>query len=170
MKDSHLINGFDKIVAEPFFSFVITFSGHGPYTRRWGQYQNHTTEGDRRCKFEGITGEDKNSLEYYHAIAHAMETDAFIGQLMEKLEESGFIEDTVVILFSDHYAKYMSDTEYLLKIKGVSNTNLLCNTRLSYKEGYGAARNKYDHINYRYISNCSKHVWARCRSKVLHRR
>src|SRR5690606_17923285 len=63
-----------------------------------------------------------------HAIAHAMETDAFIGALMDKLEESGLIEDTVVILFSDHYSKYMTDTEYLLRIKGVSNTDLLCNT------------------------------------------
>ena len=130
MKDSHLINGFDKIVAqEPFFSFVITFSGHGPYTEEMGTISEpHLQRAIDAANSKGITGEDKNSLEYYHAIAHAMETDAFIGQLMEKLEESGFIEDTVVILFSDHYAKYMSDTEYLLKIKGVSNTDLLCNT------------------------------------------
>lgn len=130
MKDSQLINGFDKMVEnKPFFSFIITYSGHGPYTEEMKDISApHYERAVEKAKLNGIVGDDKNTLEYYHAIAHAMETDAFIGALMDKLEESGLIEDTVVILFSDHYSKYMTDTEYLLRIKGVSNTDLLCNT------------------------------------------
>ncbi|MEI3160888.1 MAG: hypothetical protein V8S57_03770 [Oscillospiraceae bacterium] len=33
MLDSQLLRGYDQIVSdEPFFSFIITYSGHGPYT------------------------------------------------------------------------------------------------------------------------------------------
>lgn len=33
MLDSQLIEGYDLMTAgDPFFSFIITFSGHGPYT------------------------------------------------------------------------------------------------------------------------------------------
>lgn len=130
MKDSQLVNGFNKMVAEkPFFSFIITYSGHGPYTEEMAAISEpHYQKAVEAANRKGIVGEDKNSMEYYHAIAHAMETDAFIGGLLDKLEESGLIEDTVIILFSDHYAKYMTDTEYLYRIKGVNNTDLLCNT------------------------------------------
>ena len=129
-KDSQLINGFDKMtIQEPFFNFIITFSGHGPYTEEMADIsQPHFQRAVDAAKAKGIIGEDKNTLEYYHAIAHAMETDAFIGGLMDKLEESGLIENTVVMLFSDHYARYMTDAGFLLDIKGVSNTDLLCNT------------------------------------------
>jgi len=130
MKDSQLINGFDKMVSDkPFFSFIITYSGHGPYTDEMKDISGpHYEKAVEKAKLRGIVGNDKNTQEYYHAIAHAMETDAFIGALMDKLEESGHIDDTVVILFSDHYSKYMTDNEYLMEIKGVSNTDLLCNT------------------------------------------
>ncbi|NMA67351.1 MAG: sulfatase-like hydrolase/transferase [Clostridiaceae bacterium] len=130
MKDSQLINGFDKMVAnKPFFSFIITYSGHGPYTDEMEAISGpHFEKAVEKAKLNGIVGDDENTLEHYRSIAHAMETDAFIGSLMDKLEETGLIEDTVVILFSDHYSKYMTDTEYLLGIKGVSNTDLLCNT------------------------------------------
>lgn len=33
MLDAQMLNGYDRIVSdEPFFSFIITYSGHGPYT------------------------------------------------------------------------------------------------------------------------------------------
>ena len=64
MKDSHLINGFDKIVAqEPFFSFVITFSGHGPYTEEMGTISEpHLQRAIDAANSKGITGEDKTRL------------------------------------------------------------------------------------------------------------
>ncbi|MDO4567300.1 MAG: sulfatase-like hydrolase/transferase, partial [Oscillospiraceae bacterium] len=60
--------------------------------------------------------------------AHAMETDEFIGELMDRLEKDGHIEDTVLIFFSDHYAKYMSDTEFVMQLKGADNQDMLCKT------------------------------------------
>lgn len=130
MKDSQLINGFDKMVANrPFFDFIITYSGHGPYTDEMEAISGpHYNRAVAKAELNGFVGDDKNTLEYYHAIAHAMETDAFIGALMDKLEETGLLDDTVVIFFSDHYSKYMTDTEYMLRLKGVNNTDLLCNT------------------------------------------
>lgn len=44
--------------------------------------------------------------EYTRAVAQAMETDAFIGGLRERLEADGHAEDTVLMLFTDHYCKY----------------------------------------------------------------
>lgn len=130
MKDSQLINGFDKMSAnKPFFNFIITYSGHGPYTDEMIAISGpHYEKAVEKARLKGITGSDNNTLEYYHSIAHAMETDAFIGALMDKLEETGLIEDTVIMIFSDHYSKYMTDTEYMLRLKGVSNMDLLCNT------------------------------------------
>ena len=47
---------------------------------------------------------------------------------MGALEADGHLEDTVVVFYTDHYCKYMTDVEFLMELKGVSNRNLLCNT------------------------------------------
>lgn len=130
MLDSQLIGGYQKMVSPaPFFSFIITFSGHGPYTEEMGSISEpHFKRAEAAAKNSGVSGSDKNMSEYTYAIAHAMETDAFIGQLMEKLEADGLTQDTVLIFFSDHYSKYMTDTQFVMDLKGVNNTDLLSNT------------------------------------------
>ncbi|MBP5750759.1 MAG: sulfatase-like hydrolase/transferase, partial [Firmicutes bacterium] len=62
------------------------------------------------------------------AVAHAMETDLFVNELMEKLEESGRAEDTVLVFFTDHYCKYMTDTDLVMELKGVSDMDMICHT------------------------------------------
>jgi phosphoglycerol transferase MdoB-like AlkP superfamily enzyme len=57
-----------------------------------------------------------------------METDAFIGSLMDRLEADGRIEDTVLVVFSDHYSKYMSDISFVMELKGEHNPDLLSKT------------------------------------------
>lgn len=130
MLDSQLVNGFDLMTAqEPFFSFIITYSGHGPYTEELSDISDpHIAEARRLVAQSGVslTGEDLQ--EYTYAVAHAMETDAFIGALVEKLEQSGHMEDTVLVFFTDHYGKYMSSTEALYELKGVSSKDMLSNT------------------------------------------
>ena len=59
-----------------------------------------------------------------------MQTDAFIGGLVDRLHETGLWENTVLIVYGDHYAKYLTDTDFLLDLKGVRDRNLLCNTPL----------------------------------------
>ena len=128
--DSQMINGYGKMTAsEPFFDFIITYSGHGPYTEEMGSISEpHYEKAAAAAKASGITGSEENLLEYFHAVAHAMETDAFIGELYDRLEEDGRLEDTVLIFFSDHYSKYFSDISFVMDIKGTDNTDLLSNT------------------------------------------
>ena len=130
MLDSQMVNGFDAMTAgTPFFDFLITYSGHGPYTQELSDISDpHIDEARAKVAQSGVnlTGEDLE--EYTYAVAHAMETDAFVGSLLEKLEESGLLEDTVLVFFTDHYGKYMSSTEALYELKGVNNTDLLTQT------------------------------------------
>lgn len=65
--------------------------------------------------------------EYTRAVAQAMETDAFIGGLRERLEADGHAEDTVLMLFTDHYCKFFSDVELISAIKGETDRNMLSN-------------------------------------------
>ena len=68
--------------------------------------------------------------EYTHAVAHAMETDAFIGGLRERLEADDHAGDTVLMIFTDHYCKYFSDAEFISAIKGETDRNMLSNVPL----------------------------------------
>lgn len=130
MLDSQMIRAYQKMVSEePFYDFIITYSGHGPYTEELSNISEpHYYKAVVAAQLSGITGSDKNIDEYTHAIAHAMETDAFVGELMAKLESDGLINDTVLIFFSDHYAKYLTDTQFTMDLKGVNNVDLLSNT------------------------------------------
>ena len=47
---------------------------------------------------------------------------------MAKLEKDGHLDDTVLVLFSDHYGKYITNHDFIMDIKGVDNSDMLCNT------------------------------------------
>ena len=133
MLDSQMLNGFDRMVSEdqPFFSFIITYSGHGPYTEELGNIAAPHLEQARALMADSDVTASADTLEQYtRALAHMMETDEFIGGFMQKLEEAGLAEDTVVIIYGDHYCKYLTDTDFLMDLKGVENRNLLCSTPL----------------------------------------
>lgn len=129
MLDSQLIRGFDQMVSDqPFYSFIITYSGHGPYDDSMSNISDpHLEAAQAAVSASGVTGSEANMQEYTLAVAHAMETDAFIGELMAALEESGHADDTVLVFYADHYCKYMTDVEFLMDLKDVPNRNLLAN-------------------------------------------
>ena len=119
--DRYLINGFDAMTeGDPFFSFVITYSGHGPYSEESTIYQDNAQAAQR------VAGDTQGN--YLYAVAGAMETDRFIGDLMTRLEETGLAEDTVVVFYADHYNYYMMDDALNMQIKGVDNMNMLQHT------------------------------------------
>ena len=119
--DSQLVGALDRMTAgDPFFSFVITYSGHGPYGEDNPTYLAHREEALRQA---GRT--DGN---YVYAAAHAMETDLFVKGLMEGLEHRGLLDDTVVVFYADHYNYYMLDDALCMDIKGVDTMNLLQHT------------------------------------------
>lgn len=116
--DSCLTEAYDMMVSDgPFMSFIITYSGHGPYSPE-------TKEAGRYYDELAATLPDAEE-EYVLALCHARETDVFIGKLMDKLRADGHAEDTVLLLYTDHYDHYLSDPALLPKLKGTSDTNLL---------------------------------------------
>ena len=119
--DSDLMVAFDDMTDEaPFFTFLITYSGHGPYSDENPIYLAHADEAGAEA--------ERTDGHYVHAVAHAKETDVFIGELMAALEERGLLEDTVVAFYADHYNYYMLDDGLNMDIKGVDSLNLLQHT------------------------------------------
>lgn len=119
--DRYLMNGFDEMTAgDPFFSFLITYSGHGPYGDDSSIYQANAAAAKAAAK--------RTDGNYVYAVAGAMETDRMIGELVDKLEASGHLDDTVLVFYADHYNYYMMDDGLNMDIKGVDNMNMLQNT------------------------------------------
>lgn len=130
MLDSQMINGYSEMVQDtPFFSFIITYSGHGPYSEEMQVIsETHIDLAKTLVKEAGIEADASDLEEYTYAIAHAMETDAFIGELMQQLETDGLLEDTVLIFFTDHYGKYMTNHDFIKELKQVENSDFIYNT------------------------------------------
>ena len=129
-QDSQLIKGFDKMTAsEPFFSFIITYSGHGPYTDYFKEISDpHMERAKQMAAKHPVQASPEDYQEYVYSIAHVMETDAFIGELVDALNESGLMEDTVLIFFTDHYGKYLTNNDLIMQLKNQYTKDMLCNT------------------------------------------
>ena len=138
--DRHLMAGYEEMTGkEPFFSFVITYSGHGPYGPDNPIGQAHQAEADAAAKRE----EDM----YRYAVAHAMETDLFIRELMARLEAEGRLEDTVLIFYADHYNYYLLNDALNEIIKGVDTMNQLTHTDWFIYDG-GAHRETVEKVTF----------------------
>ena len=121
MMDSQMIGGFDKMVStDPFYSFIITYSGHGPYSEEMSNISDpHIEKAKSVVRKRNMEGSDKNLEEYTYALAHAMEADLFVGELMDRLKKEDLLDDTLVVFYADHYGKYMTDRDFLRQIKEV---------------------------------------------------
>ena len=118
--DRYLINGFEKMTeGDPFFSFVITYSVHGPY----GHNAIYEANGKKAEKIDKI---QRGNTRF--AIAGAIETDMFVEELMDSLEDSGHLDDTVVIFYPDHMNFYLQDDALEKELRGVTENNLLLHT------------------------------------------
>ena len=119
--DRYLINGFDDMISDdPFFTFVITYSCHGPYGTHNAIYQGNAEQARAKAK--------RTDGNYVFAVAGAMETERFISALMENLEASGHLDDTALVFYADHYDYYMLDDNLQMEIKGVDTMNMLQHT------------------------------------------
>ena len=80
---------------EPYFSFIITSSTHFPY-------DEDSTLGNRYLdEIDAVHPEYPMNIKRY--ISKAMEVDKAMARLLELLESSGQLEDTVLMLFGDHF-------------------------------------------------------------------
>ena len=119
--DRYLMSGYGAMTEKsPFFSFIITISGHGAYGPHNMIGKEHQAAADAVAK--------RTEENYRYAVAHAMETDVFIGLLLEQLEADGRLEDTVLIFYADRCNYYLLDNTLLKDIKGVSDLNQADNT------------------------------------------
>lgn len=88
-----------------FMSFYITFSNHSPYTKEKQECSLHFDEMQKLFPDE----KDEQKLCGY---AQIYETDLFFKELIEKLNQDGILEETVIIAFSDHpNGLYLSSEE-----------------------------------------------------------
>lgn len=120
--DSQMIGGYEEMVAGGhFYDFIISYSGHGPYNKEMGDIAApHLEEARALVAKSGVTGSAENMEEYTRAIAHTMQLDDFLGELRDHLAADGLLEDTLIVVYGDHYGKYMTDKEFLWSIKGVN--------------------------------------------------
>lgn len=87
---------------EPFFTYYVTVSGHGDYGwSRSAMAKKHKSEVSHLDYSE-------KPLAY---LAAQIELDKALELLIDKLEEAGKLDDTVIALVGDHYPYYLSLNE-----------------------------------------------------------
>ncbi len=94
-----------------FLSFITTYSGHLDYNKFNKVFKE--TEGSIPNKY------DYEEEYIYRTLVN--DTDKFLKVLIEKLESTGLIDNTVLVLVADHYSYGYSDSEYVANKKGVNN-------------------------------------------------
>ncbi|MBQ7901467.1 MAG: sulfatase-like hydrolase/transferase [Clostridia bacterium] len=96
----------DIVKNEPFFSYIITYSGHVPYDKDDAKLSNakanHPELIDKSMSFE------QNACYLL-----ARDTDDFFRMLLEKLHADGLLDNTVIVVYTDHYAYGYSDQDKL---------------------------------------------------------
>jgi phosphoglycerol transferase MdoB-like AlkP superfamily enzyme len=107
---------------EKFVDYIITYSTHLPFTNTSGV-----------CKLlydldnEGKEVEFKEMTEEECARRQAKETDYMVELLLQKLEANNLIDNTVIVVFTDHYLYTLNDQSILANYKETDN-NLINNT------------------------------------------
>lgn len=100
----------EMIEKTPFYNFVITYSAHLPYNKI------NTKLAAAMGKYPHLLDENVPS-ELNHAQILAADTDEFFRILIERLEQDGLLENTVIVGFTDHYAYGMADKTLLNSLK-----------------------------------------------------
>lgn len=119
--DSSLMDAFEMFCPnESYMSFIITYTGHGPYTAENEVVKRHEAVIRERV------GNTEYDDEYIYALCHAYETDLFVKALIERLEAEGRLQDTAILFYTDHYDHYVTGEGLLEELKGTDDTNLMC--------------------------------------------
>lgn len=87
---------------ERFFGYYLTVTGHLPYEPSRHDYALKHIDTIEAILAEKGLEDLEEDIKYYHAAQ--WEFDLAVGYLMATLEASGRLEDTVVVIFGDHYA------------------------------------------------------------------
>ena len=95
---------------EKFMTFIVTIAAHAPYT------DNSVCNTDKQAK-----SNEKSCLAFL-----ANNTDDMIAELLLRLEEDGLLEDTVIVMYTDHfaYAYTYTDEDYAIYNQIDDNFNI----------------------------------------------
>lgn len=108
---SFLEQSVDKLKSfqQPYYSFLITLSSHFPYDDVQG-YGNFDV------------GEYNNTLlgNYLKGIHY---TDEQLGMFLDKLDKEGITQNSVIVLYGDHFGIPRDNVEELYKFENMSNVN-----------------------------------------------
>lgn len=108
---SFLEQSVDKLKSfqQPYYSFLITLSSHFPYDDVEG-YGNFDV------------GEYNNTLlgNYLKGIHY---TDEQLGMFLDKLDKEGITQNSVIVLYGDHFGIPRDNIEELYKFENMSNVN-----------------------------------------------
>lgn len=108
---SFLEQSVDKLKSfqQPYYSFLITLSSHFPYDDVEG-YGNFDV------------GQYENTLlgDYLKGIHY---TDQQLGAFLDKLDKEGITQNSVIVLYGDHFAIPRDNIEELYKFENMSNVN-----------------------------------------------
>ena len=102
--------------SDKFMTFITTFSAHIPY-------DNNAICKEKGDDFKELHVDGNKELSCLRMLAN--ETDKLLEVLIERLEEDDLLDDTVLVMFADHYAYgYSEETT----IKGETDSNLIQHT------------------------------------------
>ena len=115
---------------EKFVDYIITYSGHLPFTTEKGVCKKLITEDI--LKEENIEELPNDYIlpsktEEECARRQAKETDYMVELLLNNLKEKNLIDNTIIVVFIDHYLYTLSDQTILEKYKDTNN-NLINKT------------------------------------------
>lgn len=122
MDDRKLVNNDEiyKLIVpsknQKFMTFITTYSTHGPYNENNGMCNK-------------VFDENKDEIidideELFCIKKLSKMTDEFIQNLIKRLEDDQLIDDTIIVLFTDHYAYGYSN---VYEVKNISDVNLVQN-------------------------------------------
>ena len=105
---------------EHFVSYIISYTAHTPFKKDKGTCS-------MLLDLEEKNDTNFNPTELDCMKIQAKETDDMIGLLMENLKEKGLYDNTVIVVYADHYAYTITDETILETYKDTS-TNLINHT------------------------------------------
>ena len=103
-----------------FVSYIISYTAHTPFVKDKGTCSMLLTDEEKN-------DENYNPSELDCMKKQAKETDDMIGLLINNLKEKNLYDNTVIVVFADHYAYTLTDSTILDTYKDTSN-NLINHT------------------------------------------
>lgn len=103
---------------QPFFSFLITYSAHVPYSSE-SLLAQAALEKYPEYKMMGLSEE----MQYLYAKVRL--TDDMFVALLDRLDEDGLLENTVIVAYTDHYCYGLNDKQLIQKLSEANGSSIL---------------------------------------------